>query len=381
VASGDKSSNLFHLTRSQRRGIWLLLPLLAIVAAIIVTAGRPSFEQSFLELADMGQTGAPKSVQKSSAYPDTAASDTTAELFAFDPNTVSLQELCRLGFDSRTAAGIIKYRTKGKRFEIAEDFATCYGVSMEQYTRLEPYIRIGAQYAAARRAYPQRTAANTGREEIALADFDPNALDTEGFVDMGFSEAQARVIIKYRTSMGGFKSADDFARCYVVSEEMNALLAPYIKIVAPEEVAAPAISFPIEINRADSATLRAVSGIGEVLVGRIMEYRARLGGFARIEQLSEIQGMVEANYERIVQQISVDSCVIKKIDINFATHKTVAEQLGKHPYMTPKVLRKILKQRQLKGGWSTIGDMVDENILTREQAERLAPYFLFTARE
>ena len=133
---------------------------------------------------------------------------------------------------------------------------------------------------------------------------------------------------------------------------------------------------PVELNTADSATLRSVSGIGEKTVGAILDYRRRLGGFCRAEQLAEVKGVTESNYERIVKQISVDSCRISKI-INFATPKAMAA----HPYIPPRMLRKIVKQRQLKGGWSTLEELIEDDILTREEAARLRPYLRFGVRE
>ena len=104
-----------------------------------------------------------------------------------------------------------------------------------------------------------------------------------------------------------------------------------------------------------------------------IRYRERLGGFVRAEQLAEVPGVRERNYEKILKQIYCDSCEIRKIDINFASPKV----LGKHPYIAPQALRKLLKARQLKGGWSTAGELVEQNILTREEAARLAPYLQF----
>jgi len=89
-----------------------------------------------------------------------------------------------------------------------------------------------------------------------------------------------------------------------------------------------------------------------------------------------VRGVTESNYERILKQISVDSCRISKIDINFATPKALAE----HPYIAPRTLRKILKRRQLKGGWSTLEEMIEDGILTREEADRLHPYLRFGVR-
>ena len=54
---------------------------------------------------------------------------------------------------------------------------------------------------------------------------------------------------------------------------------------------------------------------------------------------------------------------------------------SRHPYMAPRTLRKLLKARQLKGGWSTLEELVKDDILTREEAARLAPYLQFGVRK
>ncbi len=129
----------------------------------------------------------------------------------------------------------------------------------------------------------------------------------------------------------------------------------------------------VSINTADSATLRTVSGIGEYLVTRIIDYRTRLGGYVQKEQLLEIPGMYPENFERIVPQIFIDSAGIQKIDINFAS----PDRIGKHPYVDGATLRKLLKYRQLKGGWRTTQELIEQDILTPQRAEKLAPYLIF----
>ena len=391
AALKDKLRRMLFLSDGESRGVLWLLPLLAVVAVIFVVAFRPGIDKSLPE--DRQSRTVVDDKRYSSAEGElgdpVSGNEGMRELFEFDPNTVTLQELCRLGFPVKVAAGIIKYRTKGKRFEIPEDFATCYGVSLEHYTVLEPYIVIGEAFQArpfAGSGSGGRARGDGGGEAPAAGYFDPNLTDAEGFRALGFSAKQAEVLVRYRESIGGFGSVEDFARCYVVSEETFDRLSPYIRI-AKDSVAISAMAGAagrpaakgekVEINGADSALLRSVSGIGEVLVGRIMEYRRALGGFARKEQLAEVPGMSEANYERIMGQIRVDTLAIQKIDINFASHKNLVEGLGNHPYMTAKILRKLLKERQLKGGWSNITEMVDQHIMTRTEAERLAPYLLF----
>ena len=64
------------------------------------------------------------------------------ECFEFDPNTVSVDELMRLGFTEKQAQSICNYREKGGRFRRKEDFAKSYVVADSVYERLEPYISI-----------------------------------------------------------------------------------------------------------------------------------------------------------------------------------------------------------------------------------------------
>ena len=218
----------------------------------------------------------------------------------------------------------------------------------------------------------------------------PFSLDTVSkafLVGAGFSPRQAEVVLRYRDASGGIRSEEQFRRCYVVSDEMADRLLPYIIFTADEVptddvadaaddismVADKAARALVEINTADSAALISVRGIGPKSVTAIMRYRELLGGFYSVKQLAELDVVTESNYERILTQICCDSCKISKIDINFADPK----ELIRHPYVSAKALRRIVKQRQLKGGWSGIEEMIDDDIFGREEAERLAPYLRF----
>ena len=180
---------------------------------------------------------------------------------------------------------------------------------------------------------------------------------------------QARTLVNWRNTHPIY-DMDELRKCYAVDDSVAAALAPYI-IFAEREAAEPA--GPVELNEADSATLAELHGIGAKTAGRIVRYRERLGGYCSAAQLAEVEGMTERNYEKIVQQIRCDSCKIRKIHINFAT----SSELQRHPYLTPPLLRKILRNRQLKGGWSTAEAFNEENKLKAKEAARLAPYLSF----
>ena len=342
-------------SREDRRTLVLLLPLLVLAVA------------AFLLLE-------PKT-PRSGAPPD-AAKEAPPELFEFDPNTVDYRALRRLGFTKQDAAGVLRYRAAGKIFRIPEDFAACYQVSDSMYDRLEPYIRIGAEY----RFRPRRDSAQRLRKPfmrrqrvvVPLVPFRIDTMTAKFLRAIGFTKRQAEAIADYNTLIGGFRDEEELCDYPIIGDSAGRRLAEYA--LFPER--RRPLHDPVELNTADSAALRSVSGIGAKTVGAILDYRRRLGGFCRAEQLAEVRGVTESNYERILKQISIDSCRISKIDINFATPKALAE----HPYIATRTLRKILKRRQLKGGWSTLEEMIEDGILTREEADRLHPYLRFGVR-
>ena len=70
----------------------------------------------------------------------------------------------------------------------------------------------------------------------------------------------------------------------------------------PETVA---VTFPIDINRADAEQLTALPGIGEVLAGRIVAYREENGSFLSTQELQNVEGIGEKRLEAILDLITV----------------------------------------------------------------------------
>lgn len=70
----------------------------------------------------------------------------------------------------------------------------------------------------------------------------------------------------------------------------------------PETVA---VTFPIDINRADAEQLTALPGIGEVLAGRIVAYREENGSFLSTQELQSVEGIGEKRLDAILDLITV----------------------------------------------------------------------------
>ena len=160
------------------------------------------------------------------------------ESFLFDPNTVSVDELCRLGFTARQAESIDKYRRNGGRFRRKEDFRKSYVVSDSVFARLEPYI------------------------DIPLVDL--NTADSASFDGLpGIGGWFASKMIEHRKALGGYSYKEQLMDIYRFDLVKYDGLSDLI-VVNPETVTPyPLWSLPADSLRkhpyiADYETARAI---------------------------------------------------------------------------------------------------------------------------
>ena len=296
------------------------------------------------------------------------------ELKPFDPNTADYRTMIDAGVPRDVAVSLIKWREAGKVFRIKEDVALCYNLSDSLYFVLEPYITIGEEF----RIKPTKKEPQPHHAPEHKIEYRPFRIDTasaEYLHRLGFSVRQAELVVRYRDMIGGYRNMAEFEECYAVDSAMATRLQPYI-IFEQRDTTPPQreeLKLPIDINSADSATLVRLRGIGSKSAMHIIRYRELLGGYYSKSQISELEVVTEENFHKILPQIWCDSAKIKKIFINFARSK----ELEVHPYVSNQMLKRIVNYRELKGGWSTIEEMIESKILSDEEAAKIAPYLDF----
>lgn len=116
------------------------------------------------------------------------------ESFRFNPNTVSVEDLIRLGFSEKQAQAIDNYRQKGGRFRRKADFAKSFVVADSVYRRLEPYIDI---------------------PRLDLNKADSTALDALP----GIGPYYAARIVSYRAELGGYSYPEQLMDIYRFDRE------------------------------------------------------------------------------------------------------------------------------------------------------------------
>jgi len=188
--------------------------------------------------------------------------------------------------------------------------------------------------------------------------FNPNEVTHDELVRLGFSQAQATSIIKYRDSGGKFRRKADFAKSFVVADSVYQRLKDHIIIPL------------VDINAADTALLDDLPGIGKYLASKIIHERQLLGGFSSKEQLLYIYGLDKNNYDKFSDLITLS-------DNNSTPYRLwtlPADSLRLHPYIrswkTAKAIvlyRDNVDKRQL-----TLNDMLEAGVLNKEQYDKLS---------
>lgn len=144
------------------------------------------------------------------------------ESFPFDPNTVSVDDLCRLGFSRKQAQSIDNYRNKGGRFHRKSDFARSYVVTDSVYRRLEPYI------------------------DIPLLDL--NLADSAAFDALpGIGGWFASKMVEHRSALGGYSYKEQLMDIYRFDQEKYEALSDLVTV--SEEYVVP---YPFWTCPADS---------------------------------------------------------------------------------------------------------------------------------
>lgn len=221
-----------------------------------------------------------------------------------------------------------------------------------------------------------------------LCNFNPNTADSALLRKLGLSEFVTRNILRYRKNGGEFRSLESFSKIYGLSSEQYQMLRPYIRIPALAissksdslrnttlltDTNLTVLKYPvgtvIDLNMADTFTLKRVPGIGSVLAKKIVAYRQRLGGFYSVGQLQEIH-RIDTTFNKWFR---VDSCGITRLEVNRAS----IDELRRHPYMDFYKAKAILEYRKRRGKIKSLSRLSLFEEFSGKDLVRLSPYLSF----
>ena len=253
-------NNYFGFNKQQRNGIYVLCTISTVL--LLIRISYPYFikpidikvEQIELmeEEIESKRTNALSNQNNKKLHP-----------FAFDPNTVSYNELIKLGLSERTAATFIKFRNKGFVFKQTSDLKKIYGLNEKTYTALVPYVVIKSQPKNIRSVDAKNnTVSNSSIKKIEI-----NTADSLLLVELkGVGPAYAKRILKYRSLLGGFTRVDQLKEVYGMTNELFELICSQITL-NPNAIS------KFNINSVDFKTLNKHPYVSYEITKQIMNYR------------------------------------------------------------------------------------------------------------
>jgi competence ComEA-like helix-hairpin-helix protein len=154
---------------------------------------------------------------------------TTTQLFAFDPNMVTLQELVSMGWPKWMATNLIKYRERGGTYRTPESLLNVYGMTDSMYQVYLPYIQIMNISSEVDSNSIAIKNARTSISETELVKINLNTCNVSDLIKLkGIGQTYAKIIIEYRDKLGGFHSLDQlydvpFVKAEAIDENLKYL--------------------------------------------------------------------------------------------------------------------------------------------------------------
>ena len=270
-------------------------------------------------------------------------------------------------------------------FTRAEDTGYCteneksdqeYNDFLSSLRETKPHNRSGHSFPS----FPQ--------QEVKLAVFDPNTADSTTFLSLGLPSWMIKNILHYRHKQGRFRHPEDFRKIYGLTKEQYQTLRPYIQItedfsskdkdtvrlltmqsIQRDTLVKYHLGTVISLNSADTTELKKIPGIGSSIARMIVNYRERLGGFCRIEQLQEIH----LKAEKLRPWFSIDTSQTHRVNLN----KSGMERMMRHPYINYYQAKVIIEYRKKKGILKSLKQLSLYEEFTPADLERLEPYICY----
>lgn len=226
--------------------------------------------------------------------------------------------------------------------------------------------------------------------KVETFEFDPNTADSTTLLRLGLSPWQVRNIYKYRARGGRYHRPEDFSRLYGLTKGDYDRLYPYIRIAEEYRLMSdlPPVDVPrrdsvksrfrqekfeegvqVDLNAADTSTLKKIPGIGPYYARRIVDYRDRLGGFVAVEQLSEVEELPPG----LERWFIVSPSVSRPLYVN----RMSLNALRRHPYLNFYQSKVIVEHRRKYGAIKSLQALSLYEEFTPSDLERLQPYVSF----
>ena len=239
--------------------------------------------------------------KRKSSYNENAIAK--AELFYFDPNTTPLSEWKRLGLRDKTIKTIENYLSKGGHFYKPEDLRKIYGLHVDEYERLKPYVKIESSPSKPNVDFVSTKAKDeiqpTKTYPARYSVIDVSIADTTAFISLpGIGSKLAARIVTFREKLGGFYSIDQVGETYGLPDSTFQKIRQYLKI---DNLSVKKIN----INTATVDEMKAHPYIKFSIANPIVAYRTEHGLFTKVEDIKKVMAVTDDIFRKITPYLTL----------------------------------------------------------------------------
>ncbi len=275
----------FVFNKSERNGIFILIILIAVLQIIY-------FSYPFFNAEEITSEKLNPEIQQFQHKLDSLKQVSTEKdtIYPFNPNYLTDFKAYSLGMSVNEIDRLLKYRSDGNWINSAEDFQTITGVSDSILHKLSPHFK-----------FPQWVAKNKTSNSIKsppILKLDLNSVSVEQLQQVkGIGEVLSNRIVRYRLSIGGYRSLIQLKDIYGLSGEVRKELLKYL-----DEI-------PFNFERKNINTIRVLE-LSELpyfdyeLAKAVIDYRNLHEGIQSIEVLSKIDDFPTSKIDRIQLYLS-----------------------------------------------------------------------------
>ncbi len=222
------------------------------------------------------------------------------------------------------------------------------------------------------------------RKKFKLYPFNPNFItDYKGY-QLGMTTIEIDRLHAFRNNNKYVNSTIQFQKVTGISDSVLHFISPYFKF--PEWLSSKKkignqqttnkktiLLNKGDINLINFYDLNSIEGVGAKLANRILNYRAKLQGFSKNDQLYEVWYLDKDVADRILQNFEVKELpIIQKLNINIATFKQVLSIV----YIDYELTKKIFNYRDEVAEIQSIEELKKIDSFPIDKFNRIALYLV-----
>jgi|TARA_B110000027_G_scaffold102756_1_gene108767 competence protein ComEA len=289
--------NQLSFSRTEANGVIFLVTLIVFIFFLrwlLPKKNAPDIDPN----TQTGLKNWSKEIKNLDPLKDSSASAKDFELVAFDPNSISVEDLKKIGFKYAIANRIEKYRQKGGYFRKGEDLKKIYGIDSSFIESILPYIKIPIRKLKKRDDIKLKSNFHE-QTDVVIIKLNLNLADSNELqILKGVGPVLASRAYKFRQALGGFYDLTQLAEVYNMPKITKDEIGKYYYLEENQ-------TLKLNINTDSIIHLSKHPYINWNLAKSIINYRKVHGDYDAIKQITSIKIISDSLYQKIAPYLTI----------------------------------------------------------------------------